>query len=679
MIKRIRVFSVLMLLTLVAAFCSCGHIQGYLEYVEQQQQEQQQGGESTDTEMEDTTVYLSSPQDRIDYQNEKGQRVVLDLTEWGTSLVGKTVTVGGDVNELVIRGLAGKTYSALNFVIESHDTLPLTLVLESFAMVGDSTEGTVVCRGGRTLILKSEGAESRIDGAPQAPAVYAPQSVVRLDGASSMVLTGGLGADGAHATGENGASGSEGSMGAMAVVATQIEKYSSGTVTLVGGNGGRGGDGAKGANGSMGSSGDGDIWVQTTKPVKSAGTGSGGGRGGDGGKGGDGGLPLNIDCRVNVYEGRLCLNVGTGGNGGNGGDGGIGGKGGTGGDADKGGWMFGLGWTYGTNGGTGGDGGMGGNGGNGGASDATVLRYVTNTSDPALLTLGCSHYGNGGMGGNGGNGGTGGIGGSCDDTVASNGCQINGQKCTCGGRGGNGGAGGTGGNGGDGHSAGNGGMGGVGGSAGEHRNSKKSCSCVGKGSAGRMGQNGTIGQTVITTQPENPTPSNPSSENGNWSYPGYGGVFPEGTSSAPQSDGSTVFVLPDGTLVRLLTNGTVLTLYPDGSWKQLNIDGSALSYDAAWTANPYTALVPKPDFEMSPCTPTSGFSVDFLGVSREQITEYAEMLMWVGFAKNIQITDTADTYEYIAYDDQNHMVVLSYDIVYTNTGIIHYSFLFIPY
>ena len=216
MIKWIRVFAVLTLLTFVTVFCSCGDIQGYLEYVEQQKQQQESESaddENTDDETEDTTIYLSSPQDRIDYQNAEGQRVVLDLTGWGTSLVGKTITIGGDVNELVLRGLASKTYSALNLVIESHDTLPLTLVLDSFAMVGDSTEGTVVCRGGRTLILKSKGAESRIDGAPNAPAVYAPKSVIRLDGTSSMVLTGGLGVDGAHAMGENGAAGNEGSMG----------------------------------------------------------------------------------------------------------------------------------------------------------------------------------------------------------------------------------------------------------------------------------------------------------------------------------------------------------------------------------------------------------------------------------------------------------------------------------
>ena len=444
----------------------------------------------------DTGVYLTEVEENLNYTGADKQNVVIDLSGRSSQVIGKTVTIGGDVTQVVFRGKEGSVYSSLNIVVASHNNLPLTIVLENMNITGDSPRGTIFCENGRSLTIKSSGQNNSVTAANNSPAISAPNSTLQLDGNALITFLGGQGLNGQVGNASTGYNGSIGSIGGTALVASHVEKYGAGTVKLIGGNGGSGGDGAHGAVGNTGSYGDGSIFVTQSKPVGTAGSGTAGSNGGNGGNGGDGGLPLNPDCRVVVHEGTLHLQVGNGGKGGNGGNGGNGGVGGTGGNADKGSWMFGAGWTYGSNGGKGGNGGNGGNGGDGGMSDAGHLSYDITVESNAHGVLQSSNYGAGGSGGNGGNGGVGGIGGSCDDTVTGKGCNYYGQACTCGGKGGNGGNGGNGGSGGNGSTAGKRGAAGNGGSGGVHSTEKYTCSCEGSGSSGSNGGAGNAGKVI---------------------------------------------------------------------------------------------------------------------------------------------------------------------------------------
>ena len=623
---------------------------------------QQSGGESENTEPEkDDIIYLYEVKELLDYENESGQKVIIDLTGVSETLIGNTVTVAGDVSEVVFRGVEGAVYSEMNIVVEDHDAFPLTIVFENFKMLGDSKNGTISCAYGRAIVIKSEGYANAICGGVASAALNAQDSEVTFDGTAPMDIIGGNGEDGVDAAGNSGISGGNGGAGAMAVAVSQLDKQGNGVLRIVGGNGGNGGNGGLGAVGENGYDGIGDIWYTIIKPTKSAGAGLSGGKGGNGGNGGNGGAPLGDLCIVNVYEGELELIAGVGGNGGNGGQGGQGGTGGVGGDADKGSWLLGAGFTYGVNGGTGGAGGIGGNGGNGGISDVSKLEYTKTVSDGAKFTLSASSHGIGGNGGNGGTGGTGGQGGSCDGVVVGNGCQTEGAKCTCGGKGGNGGQGGQGGQGGNGSVGGKGGEGGVGGNGGEHSQSKKACYCVGLSSSGGRGEIGVAGEIIGLEEPKTDVPEISESE-----YIGYGTSFPEGTIEATREDGTRVFNLPDGTTVFFRTNGMILTIYINGNWKYLDSDGIAPENDENWPSNEFTALVPKPDFEMALNQEGKLFSVSFTDVTMQQMRDYAEMLKLVGFNVSVSENKLGEFYQFSAYNADKCTVSILYNAGYAH-------------
>ncbi|MBQ9692025.1 MAG: hypothetical protein IJV70_02605 [Clostridia bacterium] len=636
-------------LLVITFCCSCEDMGGIIDDVVDQIGGSEDGGDMTEPEKDDT-VYLYTVEELLDYKNKSGQRVVIDLSGSSEHHIGKTVTVAGDVSEVVFRGTEGVLYSDMNIVVEHHDSFPLTLVFESFSLHGSSKNGPVYCSVGRTLCIKSEGGENTVFGASGAPALNAPGSTVTFECSSAMQLFGGNGEDGVDAAGNSGIAGGNGSAGACAAIASQIDKNGSGALRIVGGNGGKGGKGGAGADGETGYNGTGDIWVTIMKPVKSAGTGTVGKKGGNGGTGGNGGEPLNVSCVLNVNQGELAMSSGTGGNGGEGGIGGTGGNGGRGGDANKGSWLLGVGWTYGSNGGKGGEGGEGGNGGNGGISDVSQLEYTVNVSEETggVFTLSASSHGIGGKGGTGGTGGNGGSGGSCDDVVLGNGCQIGGEKCTCGGAGGNGGAGGKGGQGGDGSIGGEGGDRGQGGEGGEHRTTKKNCRCVGSSSNGRSGLPGDAGSIIEVKIPEkeDTTPTE-GEEHGGSKYPGYGLEFPEGTISRTADNGTVVYVLPDKTEVYVNQNRRIFTVYPDGSWSHLNSDGSPIPSDENWPENEFTSAVPRPDCEIK-YTQNEVIVTVALYAEREAVRDYANMLKRIGYVEKAHGTTEGDVFYYVA-------------------------------
>lgn len=655
--------TILICLFLIIFCCSCEEVTPPVDDQNDKVDDtQQSSGDGSDTEpVKDDTIYLYAVQELLDYKNESGQKVIIDLSGTSELLIGKTVTIAGDVNEVVFRGVEGTVYSEMNISVEHHDGFPLTLVFEDFKMLGNSKNGTIYCSGGRALVIKSEGNANAILGGMNSTALNAPDSIVTFEGGAPMDILGGNGEDGVDAAGNSGISGGNGGTGAMAVAVSRLDKQGEGVLRIVGGNGGNGGNGGLGAAGETGYDGIGDIWYTIIKPIKNAGTGGAGGKGGNGGNGGNGGIPLLGSCTVNVYQGELDLVSGFGGNGGNGGQGGQGGQGGIGGDANKGSWLLGVGFTYGVNGGTGGAGGIGGTGGNGGISDVSVLEYSKTVSEGAKFTLSASSHGVGGNGGNGGIGGTGGMGGSCDGVVVGNGCQIEGEKCTCGGKGGNGGIGGQGGQGGNGSVGGVGGNGGEGGIGGEHSQSKKSCKCVGMSSSGGKGEIGVAGSIIDLEKPESDVPEITENE-----YPGYGLSFPEGTTDITRDDGTQMFVLPDDTVVFVKTSGKILTIYNDGSWKYLNSDGSALEYEENWPENQFTVLVPKPDFEMALNQHENVFSVSFTDVTMQQMKDYAEMLRLVGFDESVNENNLGEFYQFSAHNADKCTVSILYNAGYAH-------------
>ena len=658
--------AILLCLALVLLLCSCEDTGGYIEDPDNKEEDKDPGNEGGDEsgdtddktqEVEyDDTIYISSVKELLDYKNENGQKVVMDLSVLTDTTVGKTVTISGDVSQITFHGSNDTVYKDLNIVIDSHDTLPITIIFADFKMVGNSKDGAIYCPSGREITVISGVGENIVSGGDGASALNAPNSLVKFDGLFHLKLIGGKGEDGINAAGTNGITGGNGGEGAVAVTAARIEKRGAGSVRIVGGTGGNGGCGSQGKSGGDGYDGIGEIWFTVTKPLKNAGAGESGGKGGDGGVGGRGGLPLNTECALDVINGDLELKVGVGGNGGNGGTGGTGGNGGNGGDANKGGWL-GLGWSYGVNGGVGGTGGIGGTGGKGGASDATGLEYNATVQEKGRFTVTSSENGNGGNGGTGGNGGNGGIGGSCDDAVLGNDCRIGSQKCTCGGKGGNGGVGGDGGKGGDGSVGGKGGECGSGGIGGKHSVEKINCDCVGKSSEGGFGKNGADGAVIMLegSHPDDTTDTSKSV------YPGYGLDFPAGTATIALSDGTRLYILPDETSVYVMSNGKILTKYTDGSWKYLNPDGSPMQNDDNWPQNEFTALVPKPDFEMALNRSEALFSVSFTNINLRQMKSYAEMLKLVGFDARLNENTLGELYQFSAYNTDGYKVSLLYN------------------
>ena len=214
--------------------------------------------EESEFPQKNNTVYLSTLPELLSYNEKDGQRVEINMTAMPTN-IGKTVTIGGDVNEVVFRGIAGQTYSALNLIVAPHDTLDLKLVFENMSIVGDSPNGTIFCDNGRSITICSEGMENTVTGAVEASAINAPGSALTLDGTASLTLSGGDGMDGVHGMYAS-ADGGHGAIGAIAVIVRSLHKCGNSQAVLMGGNGGMGGNGADGAAGTVGASGNGNSF-----------------------------------------------------------------------------------------------------------------------------------------------------------------------------------------------------------------------------------------------------------------------------------------------------------------------------------------------------------------------------------------------------------------------------------
>jgi hypothetical protein len=452
-------------------------------------------------------VTLNAPVKYVNYTNPNGVTVVLDLTDNYGENFNIEMVIDGDVNCLKILGPTDADeviYRNLSINIVGDSLSLFTLHLSNVRIKNDSST-VISCKKVRNISVQFDHDSGYNEMCVEKDncAIYAPDSHINIesqdrnyeDNSVLFSVKGGKGSKGNNGTIGFANPGGDGGTGYEAIVAKQVSQCTSLVrVFLLGGDGGDGGNGGNGSHGSAGSNGSGRIFNQQSKPLMFAGNGEKGCFGGRGGNGGDGASPVNQECTLVVKSGYLELKSGNGGDGGNGGRGGNGGIGGTGDDADKGSWLLGAGWTYGSHGGNGGDGGDGGNGGFGG-NPGLIDYFNLETMDAGHCEWTKGSKGNGGDGGAGGNGGSGGQGGSCDGVQTGSGCGINGEKCTCGGHGGNGGNGGRGGDGGEGISGGQKGLGGTGGAAGKRRTTKKNCSCVKEDcQAGKDGSNGQNGR-----------------------------------------------------------------------------------------------------------------------------------------------------------------------------------------
>ncbi len=335
-------------------------------------------------------VTLNSVPTELNYTNAHGQGVIIDLTNHATN-INKTMTIGGDVSAVQIKGKAGTVYTGFNIVISEHSNFSLYMELENVEMQGNSASGTIVSTSGRKIYLFSGGTSNSISSTAGS-AINATQTSLCILGSADLTIRGADGQEGKTGSSSTqintkGKAGGKGSNGQIAIVADNIVVNTTKSVTICGGDGGNGGDGGSSGQGTTGSAGLNQV----------GGTAGGTGCSGmNGGNGGTGATAIKAN-KLTIINGNTHLQGGTGGNGGKGGNGG---QGGTGGDVQAGV----IGSAAAGNGGNGGTGGAGGTGGNGGTAVQCTTVNVTDSNVVFENGIG----GAGGVGGKGGKGGTGG-------------------------------------------------------------------------------------------------------------------------------------------------------------------------------------------------------------------------------------------------------------------------------
>ena len=96
----------------------------------------------------------------------------------------------------------------------------------------------------------------------------------------------------------------------------------------------------------------------------------------------------------------------------------------------------------------------------------------------------------------------------------------------------------------------------------------------------------------------------------------------------------------DGSMTVVDADGTNVVQKPDGTWVIKDADGGEGQLGGDWPNNEFTALVPKPDFELfGASTEAESFTVAFTNASIEQLKDYAAKVKAAGFDINEEVED----------------------------------------
>ena len=107
-----------------------------------------------------------------------------------------------------------------------------------------------------------------------------------------------------------------------------------------------------------------------------------------------------------------------------------------------------------------------------------------------------------------------------------------------------------------------------------------------------------------------------------------------------RKDGVDVSFGADGSMTVVDADGTNVVQKPDGTWLIKDADGGEGQLGGDWPNNEFTALVPKPDFELfGASTEAESFTVAFTNASIEQLKDYAAKVKAAGFDINEEVED----------------------------------------
>ncbi len=124
----------------------------------------------------------------------------------------------------------------------------------------------------------------------------------------------------------------------------------------------------------------------------------------------------------------------------------------------------------------------------------------------------------------------------------------------------------------------------------------------------------------------------------------------------------------DGSMTVVDTqSGDVVVQKPDGTWVSRDADGTESQLGGNWPENEFTALLPKPTFELLGASTTdTSFTVAFIDVTVEQIREYTEQVRACGFTIDPQISDETymgiTIFSYIAKNSEGYQVEISFAV-----------------
>jgi hypothetical protein len=155
-------------------------------------------------------------------------------------------------------GQSGKTYNNVQIVVQNSDLPSAYIILENANIKARSGVAAIISNDpDRKIYLVSKGNSNRIDGVPNAEAIYLPDSELYVVGDAPLTVKG---ADGANAVRTNSdyynASHSDATDGFTAVKAGRVIFHMSAVCYFIGGNGGNGVDGIKGPDGEKGGNGE---------------------------------------------------------------------------------------------------------------------------------------------------------------------------------------------------------------------------------------------------------------------------------------------------------------------------------------------------------------------------------------------------------------------------------------
>jgi len=107
-----------------------------------------------------------------------------------------------------------------------------------------------------------------------------------------------------------------------------------------------------------------------------------------------------------------------------------------------------------------------------------------------------------------------------------------------------------------------------------------------------------------------------------------------------KKEGMVITFETDGTMKVVDKDGLISIQKADGSWSFKNLDGSASQFGGDWPENEFTALVPKPPFDLMAANATdTDFNVLFSGADVDAIREYAMKVKDSGFLQDASVMD----------------------------------------